>query len=111
MTTAKFTRLGAWYDVEVSGHSGFAPRGTDIVCAACSVLTCTLLAAVTDKEATGAIAELVTLAEEPGKRAFRFRASEWAWSEIDTIVNTILTGFRMLHAEYPEHVRLLEGVG
>lgn len=111
MTTVKVERNGHWYDVDIAGHSGFGARGSDIVCAACSVLTCTLEAAILEKEALGAVAEFITLAEEPGRRAFRFRSSEWAWSEVETIVKTILTGFQMLHAEYPRHVRLLEGVG
>lgn len=101
MTTATFKRAGETWSIDISGHAGYSAGGPDIVCSACSVLTCTLMQSIKELEDKGAIWELVE-AEHSGDVKLSFEATR---SEVHTVVHTIMTGFWLLEHTYPKHVK------
>lgn len=105
MTTAVITQRGNEYSITINGHAGYSDGGPDIVCAACSVLTCTLMQCAFSEEAAGNLKELST-AEYSGDVLLRLTASDHAAERISAIVDTIASGFAMLAHTYPENVRL-----
>ena len=68
------------YEWEIKGHAGFKP-GNDIVCAAVSAITYTLVQMLLNMQ------------------------------EMNTVTETILGGYMLLESEYPDHVTLDFGVG
>lgn len=42
MTVVRVSASGDWFQLTVDGHAGFSAKGTDIVCAAISILVQTL---------------------------------------------------------------------
>lgn len=88
--------------MEIQGHAGFADAGQDIVCAAVSALSMTLLAA----------------AEEPMFQASRYINRQEARIRVSCcpergyktrcreMFRTIFIGFELLHTEYPDYVRI-----
>lgn len=79
--------------IQVSGHANTAPIGTDIVCAAVSALTLTLLGGM--KEV--AHMELYE-SVEPGNICIEWQAINDTGK---TLVDTWLLGMRGIAAEYP----------
>lgn len=110
MTTAVFTNHDNDYSINITGHAGYNSTGSDIVCAACSVLTCTLMQCALSEEANGNLKELCT-AEYSGDVQLRFTPSDHALERIAAMVDTIINGFAMLAHEYPQNVRLSVGTG
>lgn len=84
------------YRTTVEGHSGSAPKGEDLVCAACSIVTLTLaemvLTVCNDRE--------VELREGFAK----IRGTKEAASYFDFA----RTAFKALAAEFPEYVMLAD---
>ena len=79
--------------IQVSGHANTAPIGADVVCAAVSALSLTLIAGLRDV----ACAEL-DVSVEPGNICIGWQAMN------DTgraLVDTWLLGMRGIAAEYP----------
>lgn len=86
---------GATY-VRIDGHAGYAPVGSDIVCAAVSVLYETL------KELLKGQAEVT---ERDGYS--RLKARHWQirpWKE--EYLEYFITGIEGIASAYPQHVRL-----
>lgn len=85
------------YKLDIEGHAGYGAYGSDIVCAAASILFFTLLRELQrrDIEVTAKTDEVreITATVNP---AFSF--------DTDIVYETICTGFMMLSEEYPEHV-------
>lgn len=105
MTTAIFTQRGKEYSISITGHAGYSTLEPDIVCSACSVLACTLMQCVLCEEAAGNLRTLSTL-EDNGNVNIRFVACDLANVRMQSIVETIATGFAMLAHEYPDNVKL-----
>ena len=84
------------YSMTVEGHSGSAPKGEDLICAAVSIVTLTLAEMVvtvcTDRE--------VTVRDGYA----RIRGGKAAAQYFDFA----RTAFKALSAEYPEHVLLVD---
>lgn len=82
--------------VTVEGHSGSAPKGEDLVCAACSIVTLTLaelvLTVCDDRE--------VELREGFAKIRGTMRAADY--------FDFAMAAYRALASEYPEYVALTE---
>ncbi len=81
----------------VSGHAGHGPAGQDIVCAAVSILTNTLLAELQErqKDGEGQIQELI---QEKGRFYVRF------WGDAEREFDFCKTGLLLLQKAYPECV-------
>ena len=87
----------------VKGHAGYAPEGSDIVCAAASMLAFALAEAV---QAAGMKTPPVI---ESGCGRFRLEAfaDEQEQARMDGMFETVRAGYRLLAARYPDYVRVL----
>lgn len=92
--------------MEIRGHSGAAPAGSDIVCAAVSSLTFALMNAATEVpewmtnvfiDNTGAVIRVQCYPDEEQEPVCR------------EMFRTILAGFDNLAETYPDHVKLIGG--
>lgn len=97
---------GAIEELQVSGHSGFADRGEDIVCAAVSALAQT------------ALMGLERVAEQPLTKKIRdgylhcklkAGGSPESAAKAQAILETVVLGLRDIASGYPHYVRVTEG--
>ena len=87
--------IEVWLDrtaLTVRGHAGFSRYGSDIVCAAASMLAFALAEAV---QAAGM---------KTPPEAF---ADGQEQARLDGMFETVRAGYRLLSARYPDHVRVL----
>jgi len=83
--------------VGISGHSGYAEAGKDIVCAGISALAWTLAGALQKIEA------LEWLEEKDGDMAIHYKQNLQAQIYVDMFA----TGAEMMEYKYPDNVRVL----
>ena len=101
MTTVTFFyENGSVTKVRAAGHSGFAERGQDIVCAAVSALVQTAYLAVKD---LGADATYNT-DEDSGLFEFSVNASGDKRHDADVILRGLLVGLEDLRGGYPKYI-------
>ena len=108
MTTITFHTGGSRIvGFDSKGHSGYAPEGTDIVCAAVTsairVVECTV------NDVMG-LAAAVKVSERDAKISLRLPGGLSASAE--STCQALLTGLMLylsqLHDEYPQHIEVLE---
>lgn len=103
MTRAEFVQKGLETSISISGHAEYKDSGDDIVCAACSALSCTLLQCVLDAQSAGD-AEIIYCNVTSGDVRLCFKAQPQTMEKTAAMLFTIRTGFELLADEYPEHV-------
>ena len=86
---------------ECIGHAGFAEEGSDIVCAAVSILTTTCANAL---ESVAGLKPLVKAA--PGKMILAL--PDGSGHDAQVILKTMRQGMRDLQTAYPDYVLLKE---
>ena len=108
MTTVTFHTEGSRIvSFEVQGHSGYAPEGEDIVCAAVTSAVRLAECAVNDVLGLGASVKeresdaSITM-EIPGGLS---AANE---STCQTLLAALMVHFASLHEEYPDHISVME---
>ena len=87
------------------GHSGWAEAGSDIVCAAVSILTCTCVNAL---ESVGGVSPEITEYNEQ-KAVLAFELPEMTETEngkAQILMGALRQGLDDLTAEYPQNVTL-----
>ena len=89
--------------VEVEGHSGAAPRGSDIVCAAASALVFSLLEAFRLLDEDGGV-ESSSRSVSSGDVRRDMTVKEEAKERACAILDTVRCGFLLLEEHYPENV-------
>ena len=94
--------------LSMSGHAEFNP-GNDIVCSAASMLGQTLAQVVMDMEAEGMLSSMSMEPIVPGKITISATAAGSWKRELITAFDTVLTGFKLLCARYPDYVQLTLG--
>lgn len=104
MTTVElFSREPGELGLRVQGHSGSAPAGKDLVCAAASILAWTLAEAAGEEpryhtsvtvEQDGAMIEVSCFPEDKAKESCL------------VMIGTIWTGFQMLAEREPEYIKI-----
>lgn len=103
MINARFERKGNCFSVEIKGHSGSAPRGQDLVCAAASAGFLYLVAMLEDCGG-----EIISKRVEEGFGAVSFRGGK----REEGAYMMLLSGLLRLAKAYPEFVRVsFEGIG
>ncbi|NMB11604.1 MAG: ribosomal-processing cysteine protease Prp [Firmicutes bacterium] len=90
---------GRIYKFAAEGHSGFAPHGEDIVCAAVSVL---LQTAVLGLQEVAGIKPQVVVGD--GHLVCHLSAEETGNAAVHTILQTMLLGLQAIQAEYGGYV-------
>lgn len=93
MTVIELKKQDGQIDITIKGHADYGKP--DIVCSAVSVLTYTLAASIEK-----AICRL-----NAGDAEIHI---DQASPEDETVVRTIMRGFRMLAEEYPRNVKVVE---
>ena len=108
MTTVTFHSEGSRIDgFEVQGHSGFAPEGEDIVCAA--VTSAVRLTECAINDVLGLEAS-VKVREKDATISLKLPAKlgQTAESTCQTLLTALMVHFVQLNEEYPEHITVLE---
>ena len=108
MTTVTFHTEGSRIvSFEVQGHSGYAPEGEDIVCAA--VTSAVRLVETTVNDVLG-LAASVKIREKDASISLRLPGglSPTAESTCQTLMTALMVHFAQLHEEYPDHIIVLE---
>jgi uncharacterized protein YsxB (DUF464 family) len=95
-------REGVLYALRVCGHSHSGPRGSDIVCAAVSVLTRTFIQVVSSREGVSARFS----APERGFLEFSAHYGEAGKNFLYCSGVFLLEGLKSLRDEYPEYCSL-----
>ena len=92
----------------VSGHSGYAEAGSDIVCASITAVITLVEATVND---VMGLAAAVKISEKNAKISLRLPGglSPTAESTCQTLLTGMMVYLSQLHEDYPENVEVLEG--
>lgn len=105
MTTAAFEQDGNAFRACISGHSGFAAAGADIVCAACSMLGYTLMEQLARMDKRRLLtAASVNVSE--GRIDVCATAAEGALTAVQTLFQTIICGYSLIERQYPDYARV-----
>ena len=88
------------------GHAGAAPRGEDLVCAACTALAYTAAQAVQDMHTLGKLVRPPKISIRKGRATIIATPEENAVAEALAAFRTVQCGARVLAHNYPKHVRL-----
>ena len=109
MTTITIKKIKEVYDIKLEGHANYQP-GTDIVCAGVSALTFALAQKAVDMEGEGkgAVAEKKL---EPGNARITFLPNKEMNEEWNIALGTIVEGYNLIAAIYPENVKVFNWVG
>ena len=108
MTAVTFHMDGARIvGFESQGHSGFAPEGEDIVCAAITSTVRLVECAVNDVLGLGAVVKVV-----PDQALISLKLpgglSQTAESTCQTLLTAMMLYLSELRDEYPEHITVME---
>lgn len=109
MTTVTFHTEDSYITgFQVQGHSGFAPEGEDIVCAAITSAVRMVECSVNDVMGLNAHVKV-----KPEETFLSLRLPGGLSPQQSSTCQTLLTGlmlhFLALHEEYPENIEVLEG--
>lgn len=105
MVEAALWTDGRTWLLTLRGHAGYAPPGQDIVCAACSILAYAAAETALQLHRGGCLACEPSIRLEAGDvRIWCKPTRDYRRTTRDRL-ETIATGFALLAAQYPEHVR------
>ena len=93
---------GESFSLSVSGHADFSAKGSDIVCAAVSVLYQTLQRALV--EIAGAAIEIQ---DERDLKRTVLRDIQRCPESVPVIIQTVVTGLSAVAASYPDNCRII----
>lgn len=96
-----------YYDnilITLEGHSGYAEKGNDIVCAAVSALVCNFINCIKDEEADGRLALRKEIIRD-GYVHLEIEAFDFAKQRVEGITECFVKGLYMLSEEYPQYVK------
>ena len=108
MTTVRFLTDGSRITgFDVSGHSGYAEAGSDIVCAAITGAVRLVEATVND---VFGLAASVRVREKSGSVSLRLPGglSERDEHAVQGLLSGLMLYFSELHDEYPDNIEVLE---
>ncbi len=90
----------------VSGHAGYAQSGSDIVCAAASVLITTCANAM---ESVAKVTPVLEVSQEPARIVVSLPKALSPECEHDArlVLQTCLTGFEDIAAQYPKYLQII----
>ncbi len=101
------SKAGVFEAFYAEGHAGFAAIGSDIVCAAVTVLLRTALQLLSDTDGVSIQADVA----ETGKLSVLVTHAEPSMEQrLVCIADFVRTGISALESEYPQHVALREQI-
>lgn len=86
-------------EITVAGHAGYAPEGQDIICAAVSTLTQTLIKSIGDLTD-----DRIQYSISPGRVDIDYGDLS---EQSRTLVDSFFIGICMISNEYPDYVRIV----
>lgn len=89
--------------LNMSGHAGYGPAGSDIVCAGASMLAGTLAAYISSR---GREEDIFALHMEDGACAVALRPDSPMAADYYVVFAAIREGFELLESRYPDHVQV-----
>ena len=87
------------------GHAGFSQKGSDIVCAAVSVLAFTLLNCIKNAESDKLLVVRREIVRD-GYFCVEAEPFDFARDKVETIFDTCFAGFSLLADEYPSYINI-----
>ena len=102
MTTINCNQINDRYVIEITGHAGYKP-GNDIVCSAVSMLSYTLMECL---EQNNSCLMHSNISADNGEVFVDVEPYTEYRDKIDAIIETVMTGYRMLAETYPENVEV-----
>ena len=109
MLTIKLYTGEAALRLSMAGHAGAGKKGSDIVCAAASMLACTAGESARQLYRQGALAQDPTVCLAPGYARVEVRPNPDSREAANQLFSVLSTGFSLLAAQYPDHVKLEMG--
>lgn len=97
MTNITYTRTNERFHLTAQGHAGYGPKGTDIVCAAVSII----LQSVAEYALESNVLEVVNLKLQEGDGDIDIRGESECF-------DMALIGLEMIAETYPENVQMAE---
>ena len=94
------------FELSLRGHAGYAPAGSDTVCAAASMLAYTAAREVLEMERRGKLREKPHIALDKGHSEIRCEYKENAMGEAKDLYRIICHGYGLLAANFPENVHV-----
>lgn len=88
------------------GHAGAAPKGEDLICAACTTLAYTAAQAVKDMYVLDKLIKPPKINIRRGKAKIIATPKEESLAEAMLAFRTVQCGAKVLAHNYPKHVRL-----
>lgn len=89
----------------VYGHSGYAEKGADIVCAAVSALTYTMANALMGLEQQGLVGDLHIRMDSGEAELSCVPVNQSGKTALSTVIDTIMGGYGLIAGSHPEHVQ------
>ncbi len=91
------------FELKIEGHAGHGNKGEDIVCSAISALFYTLAASLT--QSANMLKKAPIIKDKDGNGYLKCKPKEEYAGNIARSYWTILVGFEMIAAQYPENVK------
>lgn len=104
MTIVRIKVTDNEYSLSLKGHSGYAPLGSDIVCASISMLTYALANELHILEHRGKVSIIECNLEEAGEANIRILIHE----DISEILEMAENGYKMLAEAYEKNIRVID---
>lgn len=106
MLTIKLYTAGEDMGLSMAGHAGAGKKGSDIVCAAASILAYTAGAAAQRLHRQGALRAAPAIRLAPGLARVALTPKPGSRKDAQQMLSVIRTGFSLLAVKYPEYVKL-----
>ncbi len=105
MTHITVNKKGNRYNIKLNGHANYAPNGQDIVCAATSMITFMLLQMIDNMNARNEVS-IIRQRQEEGFVDIEVSVGKIYQDYFDTVLDVILTGYKLLGNKYPNNIFL-----
>lgn len=109
MIQASFFQEEVGFRVLITGHSGFAPAGQDIVCAGASMLAFALAETLGQEKERGGL-RFFSEKQESGRMELVLFPTMAGVERVLLLLKMAETGFRQLEEQYPEYVSLKHSI-
>ena len=107
MIKATFKEENGILKMKIDGHSGLAHKGNDIVCAAASILTCTVEQIVEQAWGNGKLCDKPKIRLREGKGYIACKPNINGYSHVREAYKFAEVGFILLAYNYPQNVDVI----
>ena len=108
MVRILYVHSGTGFVLQEEGHADAAPKGEDIVCSAVSILLYTAAQRMLDLYVDEKLQQWPIVDLRSGNSRVAADARKDCVGTVRQAFETVLTGFRVLAMQYPQHVMVTE---